>query len=103
MVINEECVQSDPCELSLQATPLEDVWIQLSWSESGDDLDLHLLRNGGPFESETWIVIMETAFQIWVTWIGGNVVYSMIIPSWTWMTVDGVVPENINIPRADIR
>ena len=52
VVINEECVQSDPCQLSLQATPFEDVWIELSWSESGDDLDLHLLKNGGPFESD---------------------------------------------------
>ena len=46
VVANEKCVISDPCEVSLSAVPLEDLWIELSWEFAGDDMDLHLLQNG---------------------------------------------------------
>ena len=52
VVTNEECVQSDPCQVAFDVIPQEDLWIELSWEHSGDDLDLHLLTDGGPFESE---------------------------------------------------
>jgi hypothetical protein len=96
VVTNEECVQSDPCELSLQATPLEDVWIELSWAESGDDLDLHLLRNGGPFESE-----LDCYYGNCVSDLGdldwGQRGLLDDNPKLDLDDIDGVGPENINI------
>jgi len=96
VVTNEECVQSDPCQLSLQATPLEDVWIELSWSESGDDLDLHLLKNGGPFESE-----LDCYYGNCISDLGdldwGNRGLLDDNPRLDLDDIDGFGPENINI------
>ena len=96
VVTNEECVQSDPCQVAFDVIPQEDLWIELSWEHSGDDLDLHLLREGGPFESD-----MDCYY--------GNCVGDVSPLDWGQRgimdddprldldDIDGVGPENINI------
>ena len=43
----------EPCVIELQATPEEDLWVEMFWSQSGEDMDLHLLRPGGSLETDS--------------------------------------------------
>jgi hypothetical protein len=53
VVSNEAGVSSDPCETTLTAEPVEAMWIEMFWENSGDDMDLHLLAPGGTLNADT--------------------------------------------------
>ena len=50
VVTNNNGVSSDPCEVTLESIPSEDLWVEMYWTESGDDMDLHF-GPGGTIES----------------------------------------------------
>ena len=96
IVTNEECAQSDPCQLSIQATPAEDLWIELSWEHSGDDLDLHLIKEGSRFESEGDCYYANCVGDFSsLDWGQGGLLDDN--PRLDLDDIDGIGPENINI------
>lgn len=51
IVTNTYGISSDPCIVNLDVVPAEDLWVEMFWSNSGEDMDLHLVRDVGNLRS----------------------------------------------------
>ncbi|MEQ1566289.1 MAG: choice-of-anchor D domain-containing protein [Myxococcota bacterium] len=51
VVTNPYGVSSDPCFVDLEVIPGEDLWVEMFWSNGGEDMDLHLVRDAGALGS----------------------------------------------------
>ncbi|MEC7985247.1 MAG: hypothetical protein VX278_08780, partial [Myxococcota bacterium] len=98
-VENDRCIRSEPCELTVDAVPNENLWVEMHWEHAGDDMDLHLVRNNGEYESEDDCyygncVSNGEIFSMLDWGIAGE---SIDDPSLDLDDIDNVGPENINI------
>ena len=95
VVENDRCLLSEPCTVDIQAIPNENLWVEMHWEHAGDDMDLHLVRNNGAYESD-----MDCYY--------GNCIpdeYGSILswgaeeanPRLDLDDIEGTGPENINI------
>jgi hypothetical protein len=47
VVTDNDGLVSEPCTATLEATAGDGLWVEMFWTYSGDDMDLHLLDDGG--------------------------------------------------------
>lgn len=87
--------------VKLQATPSEDIHVELTWETSGDadqtdssgsDVDLHMLRSGGCWEDTVADIHFRSTSPNW-----GDGTRDDDNPSLDIDDVDGAGPENINL------
>lgn len=97
VVTNTSGVQSDPCDVTLDVVPGEDLWVEMFWNQSGEDMDLHLTRENGRLRSNL-DCYYGNCVRGGLDWgpngADGN-------PSLDLDDVPGRGPENINIAAPD--
>lgn len=99
IVTNEEGLSSDPCEVILDAVPTESLWVEMFWEQPQDDMDLHLLVDGGSLETrdDCYYSNCTPTAQIFFPMDWGSGGYAGDNPTLDLDDIPGTGPENINI------
>jgi hypothetical protein len=98
VVTNSEGVRSDPCEATLDAEPVEALWVEMFWENGGDDMDLHLLAPDGEIGTDTDCYYGNCTDSDWgggLDWgVSGDTIDDPILDL---DDISETGPENINI------
>ncbi|MEC7986853.1 MAG: hypothetical protein VX278_16915 [Myxococcota bacterium] len=98
-VTNEEGL-SDTCDVLLEAVPSQNLWIEMSWEHSGDDMDLHLLSPSASADWNSAVTTDQDCYYANCTWSSpdwGQVGYAGDDPSLDLDDITNVGPEIIHI------
>ncbi|MBN2800023.1 MAG: hypothetical protein JXX28_12840 [Deltaproteobacteria bacterium] len=97
-VMNEQFVMSEPCTVAIDAIPDGDLWVEMYWDATGEDMDLHLLR-----ENAGYVSAGDCYYANCVGGLEWDQPGSADNPSLDLDDIPGMGPENINMsmPSSD--
>jgi len=93
VVTDNDGLTSDPCYATLNATAGDGLWVETFWTRSGDDMDLHLLDDGGSLTTDSDCYYANCAWSS-LNWGGSGTTDDPILDL---DDIPGTGPENINI------
>lgn len=96
VVMNNLGVRSEPATCSVNAMPSEDFWVEMYWSATGEDMDLHVLRPFGSKRTDDDCYFVNCdSWGYGLDWgVSGNAADD---PALDLDDIPGTGPENINI------
>ena len=96
IVTNEFGIESAPCQTTLVGVPGQDLWVQMSWTEAGDDMDLHMTYNGGAYNSsnDCYFANCKNLFSPLDWGVIGDTTDNPVLDL---DDISGTGPENINM------
>lgn len=97
IVVDQDGLESEPEQFTLEGIPLEDIHVELSWDIDVADVDVHMIAPGGALFDDT----LDCFFANCVPGTGGALDWGPAgptgDPTLDLDEVDGYGPENINI------
>jgi len=100
VVTSESGLESDPCDVTLNSTPAENLWVEMYWEFPDDDMDLHLVAPGGTYNNlvtDCYYANCTPELEWLYDMDWGSSGYEGDDPSLDLDDINGTGPENINI------
>ena len=99
VVTNDIGQASQPCTATAEVVPGQDLWIEMFWQQSGDDMDLHMLAPNGVKRTSTDCYFANCGPLLVLDW--GTVGDPTDNPHLALDDIPGTGPEIIYLPAPD--
>lgn len=97
LTVTNQSGLTDTCQAVLEAIPSQNLWVEMFWQYSGDDMDLHLLAPGGSLETDSDCYYGNCVSGGWFPLDWGQQGVTADDPNLDLDDISAIGPENTNI------